>query len=34
MSKVALVKCDGYNYEKVKAVVKKGIGLIGGVEKL
>ncbi|HEX2945894.1 MAG TPA: DUF362 domain-containing protein [Clostridia bacterium] len=30
MSKVALVKCNTYEYNEVKAAVKKGIDLIGG----
>ncbi len=30
MSKVAVVKCEGYEYEKVKNAVEKGIGLLGG----
>lgn len=34
MSKVALVKCDSYDYNKVKDAVKKGIDLIGGIKKI
>lgn len=32
MPKVALVKCDSYNYEMVKAAVERGLELIGGPE--
>lgn len=34
MSKVALIKCDNYDYNKVKTAVKKGIELIGGIDKI
>ncbi len=30
MSKVALIRCESYEYEEVKAVVEKGISLLGG----
>jgi uncharacterized protein (DUF362 family)/Pyruvate/2-oxoacid:ferredoxin oxidoreductase delta subunit len=30
MSKVALVRCEGYDYPAVKAAVQKGIDLLGG----
>jgi len=30
MSKVALVRCESYDYDEVKAAVKKGLNLIGG----
>ena len=30
-SKVALVKCDTYDYEQVMDAVETGIGLIGGI---
>ena len=33
MSKVALVRCESYEYNKVKEAVKKGIDLIGGMSK-
>jgi len=33
MAKVAVIKCDTYNYDKVKSAVKKGIELLGGIEK-
>ena len=33
MSKVALVKCESYEYNEVKKAVKRGIDLIGGVNK-
>lgn len=33
MSKVALIKCDSYDYDAVKAAVIKGINLIGGPEQ-
>jgi uncharacterized protein (DUF362 family)/ferredoxin len=31
-SKVALVRCDSYDYDKVKNAVKKGVKLLGGVD--
>ena len=33
MSKVALVKCDSYDFYKVKKAIKRGIDLIGGISK-
>jgi uncharacterized protein (DUF362 family)/NAD-dependent dihydropyrimidine dehydrogenase PreA subunit len=33
MSKVALVRCETYEYSKVKNAVAKGINLLGGVDK-
>ena len=33
MSKVALIKCESYDYDKVKKSVNKGISLLGGVSK-
>ena len=30
MSKVALIHCEDYEYERVQAAVQKGIGLFGG----
>ena len=33
MSKVALIKCGSYDYDEVKKSVKKGISLIGGIDK-
>jgi uncharacterized protein (DUF362 family)/Pyruvate/2-oxoacid:ferredoxin oxidoreductase delta subunit len=30
MSKVALVRCESYEYEEVKAAVKRGLSLVGG----
>lgn len=30
MSKVALVKCEDYDYENVKAAIERGLSLIGG----
>jgi len=32
MSKVALVRCESYKYEEVKAAVEKGLNFIGGPE--
>lgn len=32
MSKVALIKCESYDYEKVRSAVKKGLELLGGAE--
>ena len=32
MTKVALIRCDDYEYDHVKAAVQKGIGLIGGAD--
>ena len=34
MSKVALIKCDSYNKEKVSESLKKGIDLLGGIKSL
>ena len=31
MSKVAVIRCESYEYEEVKASVEKGINLLGGV---
>ena len=31
MSKVALIKCESYDYDEVKQSVKKGISLLGGI---
>jgi uncharacterized protein (DUF362 family)/Pyruvate/2-oxoacid:ferredoxin oxidoreductase delta subunit len=33
MSRVVLVRCDSYDCAKVKEAVKKGVALLGGVEK-
>lgn len=33
MSKVALVKCESYDYSEVKDAIKKGIDLVGGINK-
>lgn len=33
MSRVVLVRCDSYDCAKVKEAVKKGVDLLGGVEK-
>jgi len=33
MSKVALVRCESYNYDEVKKAIDKGLELLGGVEK-
>lgn len=33
MSKVALVRCESYEYDEVKAAVEKGLALLGGAEK-
>lgn len=33
MSVVALVRCEGYDYEKVKEAINKGIALLGGIEQ-
>lgn len=30
MSKVALIRCESYEYDEVRAAVERGIGLIGG----
>ena len=32
-SKVALVRCDSYDYDKVKNAVNRGVDLIGGVDR-
>ena len=32
MSKVAVIRCDSYDYDKVKESIKRGIELIGGLE--
>jgi uncharacterized protein (DUF362 family)/Pyruvate/2-oxoacid:ferredoxin oxidoreductase delta subunit len=32
MSKVALIRCENYDYENVKTAVKKGLDLIGGAD--
>jgi uncharacterized protein (DUF362 family) len=33
MSKVALIRCESYDYDEVKKAVARGLGLIGGTEK-
>lgn len=33
MSKVALLRCESYNYEEVKEAVKRGFELLGGAHK-
>ncbi|MEI6277163.1 MAG: DUF362 domain-containing protein [Prolixibacteraceae bacterium] len=33
MSKVALVRCEDYDFQKVRDAVKRGIDLLGGAEK-
>jgi uncharacterized protein (DUF362 family)/Pyruvate/2-oxoacid:ferredoxin oxidoreductase delta subunit len=33
MSKVVLVRCESYDYAKVNEAVKKGVALLGGVDK-
>jgi uncharacterized protein (DUF362 family)/ferredoxin len=33
VSKVAIVRCSEYNYEKLKKAVAEGIDLLGGIEK-
>jgi len=30
MSKVALIRCESYDYDAVKSAVKRGLDLIGG----
>ncbi|WP_295160686.1 DUF362 domain-containing protein [uncultured Brachyspira sp.] len=32
MSKVAVIKCENYNFEEVKASIKRAINLLGGID--